>query len=191
MTLALTGCSSGGSSPDALVSAKQKALTEAQAEAASARTKFCSTAADYITAVDRYGDVLTATAPTVGDVKTAGRDLEQPREDATAAAEAATSAQQAVVTAEKELADAKAAAASANPSAKSTAGSTSSPASPSPATSVPPATVNRVKQAETELAAAQKGIADQTPLTRRPSSSTPPPSPSRCPGWRCSPTPDA
>ena len=144
------------------MSAKQQALADAQAEAASAKTSFCSTAADYIAAVDRYGDVLTATAPTVGDVEAAGHDLEQPREDATAAAEAAVSAQQAVVQAEQELADAQAAVASASTSAKTSAGSTPPPASPT--TSVPPATVNRVKQAETEFSAAQSGISDQTPL---------------------------
>ena len=40
-------------------------------------------------AIDRYGDVLNATAPTVGDVKDAGADLAAPREAAFAGAEAA------------------------------------------------------------------------------------------------------
>jgi peptidoglycan hydrolase-like protein with peptidoglycan-binding domain len=162
--LALGACSSDGSLPDTRVSAKQKALTQAQAEAASAKAHFCTVAGDYITAVDRYGDVLTATAPTVGDVRTAGRDLEQPREDATAAADAASSAQQAVVKAEQELAAAKAAASSSTSGGASTTASTTPAASPSPTTSVPSATVNRVKEAETEFAAAQQGISDATPL---------------------------
>ena len=72
--------------PDARVSVKEQALAQAQTDAAAAAAHFCTTAADYVTAVDRYGDVLTATAPTVGDVQTAGADLEQPRADATAAA---------------------------------------------------------------------------------------------------------
>jgi murein L,D-transpeptidase YcbB/YkuD len=169
--LALTACAAEGSSPDAQLSAKQaqvaamqNALAEAQTEAASATSHFCTTAADYITAVDRYGDVLTATAPTVGDVKAAGRDLEDPREAATAAAEAASSAQKAVVRAEQELAAAQAELASEQPSAATASAGSSSPAGPSPTASAPPASVARVKQAETEFAAAQSGIADQTPL---------------------------
>jgi peptidoglycan hydrolase-like protein with peptidoglycan-binding domain len=164
MALALASCSSSGSLPDARVSAKQKALTQAQAEAASATSHFCTTAADYITALDRYGDVLTATAPTVGDVRTAGRDLEQPREDVTAAADAAVTAQETVVKAEQELADAQAAAASKASGTTTTTSKPSTATTPSPTTSIPAATINRVKQAETEFTAAQNGVSDQTPL---------------------------
>jgi peptidoglycan hydrolase-like protein with peptidoglycan-binding domain len=167
MALALAACSNQGSLPDARVSVRQQALTQAQAEAASAKSHFCTTAAAYVTAVDRYGDVLTATAPTVGDVQTAGSDLEEPRADVTAAAEAVTSANAAVAKAESDLADAQARAATANATAAGSSVSTPSStatASPSPATTVPPATVNRVKQAETEFTAAQRGISSQTPL---------------------------
>ena len=48
-------------------------------------TAFCTATAGYITAIDRYGDVLTATAPTVGDVVTAGSDLDEPSADAVSA----------------------------------------------------------------------------------------------------------
>ena len=158
--LALGACTNGtGSLPDARVSVKQQALAKAQADAAAAKAHFCTTAADYVTAVDRYGDVLTATAPTVGDVQTAGADLEQPRADAVAAAEAAISAEQAVATAEQDLADARAAAATSSGTAAST-----TPASPTPTPTVPPETVNRVKQAETEFTAAKTGISPNTPL---------------------------
>ena len=163
--LALGACSNEAAVPDARVSVKQQALAQARTDAAAAATHFCTTAADYVTAVDRYGDVLTATAPTVGDVQTAGTDLELPRADATAAAQAAVDAQAAVVTAEKELAAAQAAAAAANTTAAGSSSSATSPTpSPSPAPTVPPATVNRVKQAETEFTAAQQGISAQTPL---------------------------
>ena len=161
--LALGACSNETAVPDARVSVKQQALAQARTDAAAAAAHFCTTAADYVTAVDRYGDVLTATAPTVGDVQTAGTDLEQPRADATAAAQAAVDAQAAVVTAEKELAAAQAAAAAANTTAAGSSSSATSP-TPSPAPTVPPATVNRVKQAETEFTAAQQGISAQTPL---------------------------
>jgi peptidoglycan hydrolase-like protein with peptidoglycan-binding domain len=175
VALGVAACSGGSTSAaDARVSAKQRALDDARTAAAAAKGHFCTTAADYITAVDRYGDVLNQTAPTVGDVKAAGRDLEQPREDTVAAAEAAVSAQQAVVTAEQELADAQAALAANNASAAgsgSTAGASAATSAPpssspsaSPTPSVPPATVNRVKQAESEFATAQSGISDETPL---------------------------
>ncbi|KRF47107.1 peptidoglycan-binding protein [Terrabacter sp. Soil810] len=162
--LALGACSNETAVPDARVSVKQQALAQARTDAAAAAAHFCTTAADYVTAVDRYGDVLTATAPTVGDVQTAGTDLEQPRADATAAAQAAVDTQAAVVTAEKELAAAQAAAAAANTTAAGSSSATSPTPSPSPAPTVPPATVTRVKQAETEFTAAQQGISAQTPL---------------------------
>lgn len=164
VAVALSACSGGSSSiADARVTAKEKALKDAQGAAASAKQGFCTAAIDYVTAVDRYGDLLNQTAPTVGDVKAAGRDLEQPREDVVAAGEAAVVAQQAVAQAEQELSDARARAASATASDTATPAGPSSP-SPSASASVPPATVTRVKQAEAEFATAQQGISDQTPL---------------------------
>lgn|GEM_PF-376862 len=164
IVLALAACSTGTALPDARVSVKEQALAKARTDAAAAAAHFCTTAADYVTAVDRYGDVLTATAPTVGDVQTAGADLEQPRADATAAATAAVDARAAVVTAEQELAAAQAAAAAGNTTAGSSSSATTPAASQSPTPTVPPATVNRVTQAETEFTAAQEGIGAQTPL---------------------------
>jgi peptidoglycan hydrolase-like protein with peptidoglycan-binding domain len=168
ITLALAGCSSDGDGSGALkvaqakVTAKEKALSAAKADATAATAAFCGASATYITALDRYGDVLTQTAVTVGDVTTAGTDLAEPREDVTAAADAAVAGQQAVADAKNALADAEAAlTALQSPSA------TSSPqASASPKPLVPAGTVNRVKEAETELAAAQQGITDETPLSQ-------------------------
>ena len=45
-------------------------------------------------ALDRYGDILNDTAPTVGDVMVAGADLAEPRDAAFDSAEAAADAQQ-------------------------------------------------------------------------------------------------
>ena len=168
VTLVLAGCSSDGDGSGALkvaqakVSAKEKALSAAKADATAATAAFCDASATYITALDRYGDVLTQSAVTVGDVTTAGTDLAEPREDVTAAADAAVAGQQAVADAKNALADAEAAlAALQSPSA------TSSPQpSASPKPLVPAGTVNRVKEAETELAAAQQGITDETPLAQ-------------------------
>ncbi len=169
--LALSGCGGGGGEGStevkvaaARVSAKEKAVTDAKAELADASAQFCGASKTYIVALDRYGDVLNQTAPTVGDVTDAGTDLEHPREDALTKAEAAVEAQQAVVDAKQELADAQAALAA----AKSTGtGSPSTPAgTSSPKPLAPATTVNRVKQAESELSAVQRGITDQTPLSQ-------------------------
>src|SRR4029453_13966198 len=141
----------------------------ANSAAAAAATAFCDASRPYITALDRYGDVLHRSAATVGDVKDAGSDLEAPREDVVDAAQAAVEAQHELATAEQELADAKGALAA----AKATSSATSSPSStppppppPPPTPLAPAATVNRVKQAESEFESAQGGITDQTPLVQ-------------------------
>jgi murein L,D-transpeptidase YcbB/YkuD len=168
--LAVAGCGSGEGDTElelaqARVSAKQEAVDEARSEASAKSAEFCDASASYIAAVDRYGDVINATAPTVGDVTDAGADLAQPREDALSSAQAAVDAQQQLVAAKNDLAEAKADLAA----VEATAAGESSQA-PAPATTksaeplVPSATVNRVEQAEADLTAAQSGISDQTPL---------------------------
>ena len=154
------------------VSDAQQALSNAQSNLAAKTTGFCKASQSYITALDGYGDVLTQNAPTVGDVKNAGKDLEQPREDAFSGAEAAVDAQQQVVAAEKALADAETAladakaAAASGTSTKSATPKSATPmtATPTPTPLAPSATVNRVKQAEADFTAAQRGITDETPL---------------------------
>jgi murein L,D-transpeptidase YcbB/YkuD len=168
--LALAGC--GGDGGDAKVkraqnqvAEKAKALSDAQAKMAAMTDAFCKDTANYITALDRYGDILNQTAPTVGDVKDAGKDLAEPREDVLKSADEVTKAQQDVVTAEKELAEAQAAlvAAQAEASAQPVPSAAPSP-SPSVSPLVSSATVNRVKQADSDFTGAQQGITDQTPL---------------------------
>ncbi len=164
------GCS--GDPTDASVTAaqvrvttKENALADAQREATSAQAAFCSATTDYVTALDRYGDILTATAPTVGDVKDAGSDLEQPGAAAADAASAVVDARGAVATAEQELADAQAALAAAEAAAAGTTTEPSDKASstgPTPTTT--PVEVTRVQEAQTEFDAARTGISDQTPL---------------------------
>lgn len=169
LALGLAGCDSGGDGSAALevaearVAAKEKALEDAKADLTDKSAAFCGASKTYITALDRYGDVLTQTAPTVGDVTAAGTDLTQPREDAMAGGEAATAAQQRVVVAEQELAAAEAALAAAKKTGSATA---STPAGTSPTPLAPPATVNRVQEAEAQFSAAQEGITDETPLSQ-------------------------
>jgi murein L,D-transpeptidase YcbB/YkuD len=149
------------------VAAKEKALADAEAQATATAAAFCEASSTYITALDRYGDVLNETAPTVGDVTDAGSDLVAPREDTTAAADAAVSAREQVTRAEQDLADAQAALAAVEASA---AGETPAEVEPSQVPSAEPAadpaTVARVEQAEAEFAAAQAGITDTTPLVQ-------------------------
>src|SRR5688572_24583144 len=169
VTLALAGCGDDDGDTNlkraqSRVTKAQEALADAKAALASKTTEFCTSTATYITALDRYGDILTETAPTVGDVKDAGKSLAQPRDDVVAKAGAVTEAQLDVAEAEKELAEATAALAVAQAQA-----SGQPPPSPSPAgSSAPPlvssTTVNRVKQADAEFTTAQQGITDQTPL---------------------------
>jgi murein L,D-transpeptidase YcbB/YkuD len=147
------------------VTQKEKAVTEAESAATAATTAFCDASRSYITALDRYGDILHQSAATVGDVKDAGSDLKAPREDVVDAAQAAVDAQHELATAEQELADAKGALAAAT--ATPTATSSPSPTgTPSPTPLAPAATVNRVKQADSEFQSVQGGITDQTPLVQ-------------------------
>lgn len=171
--LGLTGCGSNSSDTavkraEAQVAAKEKALSDAKATFKASSAAFCTSTRTYITAIDRYGDVLHTTTTTVGDVKDAGSDLVSPRQDAMAAAQQAVADQQAVVDAKHELADAQAALEAAKRSSGGTASAKPSPA-PSSATATPlapAATVNRVKAAESEFESAVNGITDQTPLVR-------------------------
>lgn len=164
--VALTGCSGEVSDLDkanAQVAAKEKAVTEAQAAATAASQKFCTSSTTYIQALDRYGDVLTQTAPTVGDVTTGGSDLAKPRANAFDDAEAAAQAHQDLATAESELADARAALARVTASPSGAAAATATP-KPTSTPAVPAATVDRVKQADADFSTAQSQITDQTTL---------------------------
>jgi murein L,D-transpeptidase YcbB/YkuD len=95
-------------------------------------------------------------------VREAGADLTDPREAAFEGAENAVEAQETLTVAEQELAQARAALEAAQ------AGSTDAPADPTEQATTTPlaptATVDRVTQADSEFAAAQSAITDETPL---------------------------
>jgi murein L,D-transpeptidase YcbB/YkuD len=167
VVVGLAGCSEGASSVDrarAQVTAKEKAVASAQAELDAASKAFCGASGDYIDALDRYGDVLNDTAPTVGDVRVAGKDLADPRDDAFDGAEAAVDAQQALVVAQQDLVEAQAAlaAAEAGPSGTPSVAEPTVPPTSTPL--APAASVDRVKQADADFGAAQASITDQTTL---------------------------
>ena len=169
LSAALSACSddSAGTSLEsaqAEVIAKEEALAEAELAATAAEDVFCTASGSYITAIDRYGNILNDTAPTVGDVRDAGSDLDEPREEAQKASGEVTESRDAVAVAEQELAEAQAALVVASASA---AGTTPTTASSEPSTAGradPPSSVARVEEAESEFAAAQAGITDATPL---------------------------
>jgi hypothetical protein len=163
---ALAGCADASSSVErakSRVTAKEKALTQAEADLTAAADTFCQESKTYIMALDRYGDVLNATAPTVGDVREAGKDLAEPKEGAFDGAEAAVDAHQQVQVAQRELADAQAALSASEAGTSGPAQETGG-AQPTSTPLAPAAAVDRVKQAESEFASAQAAITPQTPL---------------------------
>ncbi|MEY9851870.1 peptidoglycan hydrolase-like protein with peptidoglycan-binding domain [Leifsonia sp. EB41] len=164
--LALAGCSGEVTDVDraqAQVTAAEKAVTEAQSAMKAASDSFCTASRTYLQALDRYGDVFTQTTPTVGDVRKAGSDLAKPRDNALDGAEAAVAAQAELVAAQRELADARAALERAKAGPSGTPATSATP-QPSATPLAPAATVDRVKTAESEFAAAQSAITDTTPL---------------------------
>jgi peptidoglycan hydrolase-like protein with peptidoglycan-binding domain len=165
--LALSACA-GDSRSDvekaqAKVTSKEKAVTEAQTAFDHASQSFCTNSKTYIEAIDRYGNILTQTAVTVGDVKTAGADLAKPKADVKTSADA-------VITARDDLAQAKTELEAANSelaAARSGTTSTSAPSATATTTTaplLPPATVSRVQQAESDFETASRAINDKTPL---------------------------
>ncbi|GIG19815.1 hypothetical protein Cch01nite_05390 [Cellulomonas chitinilytica] len=150
----------------AQVAAKEKDLAAATDEAQQATDAFCTGSVDYVKALDRYGDVLTAEAPTVGDVVTAGADLREPREDALAAGQSAQRARQDVADAENALADAHAALAALEASASGQPVEPAETPSAEPTPLAPADAVNRVTQADADFTATQQGITDDTPLAQ-------------------------
>ena len=167
--LAVAGCSSDPTqiavtAAQANVSAKEQALAEAESAAADAATAFCGEAEEYIVALDRYGDVLNETDVTVGDVRDAGADLAEPRDETEAAGEAAVEARDAVAGAEQDLAQAQAKLAEAEAAAAGEEPPEAEPSGEPSDAAEPPASLSRVQRAEQEFEDARAGISDDTPL---------------------------
>src|SRR5262245_31467066 len=81
----------------------QAELDDAQSALEDAHGQFCDDARDYIGAVDRYGSAFSDAAVTVGDITTAGSDLERPQEAARSSADAVVDARDRVATADQAL----------------------------------------------------------------------------------------
>jgi peptidoglycan hydrolase-like protein with peptidoglycan-binding domain len=166
MVVGACSSSSGGgvSAAEARVTSAQNTVTNSQSELDKAKTTFCSDAKTYIAALDRYGKVFTDSKATVGDIRTNGADLENPKSNVTSSANAVVTARDNLAAANKELADAQNALAQAQATSSSvTVATTVAPATTT--TVVSPASVDRIKKAESDLTAAFQGVTDQTTLS--------------------------
>ena len=168
--LLAAACSGSSDSVDTAqrrVAQAEEALAEASAALEGAGAAFCAQAKDYILAIDRYGKIFDEQATTVGDLKTLGADLVQPRETTVAAAQAVLDAHDAVNEATLDLAEAREALKEAKASASGKPADTGATSSPSPSSlpAVSTASVERVQTAEADLDAASQGITDQTPIS--------------------------
>ena len=159
-------------SPDSVESA-QRQVTRAEQEVADAEaaleqagSEFCGDAQDYIVALDNYGKLLDEATATVGDVRALGADLQEPRDSTAAAAQAVLDSHEALNNANEDLLEARATLKEAKASASPKPGKQGKSPSPAPISSptVPPASVDRVEVAESDLEAASEGITDQTPV---------------------------
>ena len=165
----LVGCGGDGEEPSAVdvaqarVAAAKDDLADAEAGFTEDSEAFCGASEDYILALDRYADVLSQTAVTVGDVTEAGADLGgAARRRHVGRPRPPWRRTRTVLAAEQELAEAKAELAAAKDPGSTPADVPSETASPEPL--LPAATVSRVEQAEQELEAVQRGISERTPL---------------------------
>lgn len=149
----------------ARVDAAEAGVTAAQDALTGTGKQACGDTKAYVEAIDRYGKLFNDDAATVGDVKSAGADLVAPRDTVVAAAAEVDAAKTTLAAAEQELIDAEAALAVAAASASTEPTPSTTPATATTTTIVPPVTIERVQQAEDDLAKAGEGITDATPLT--------------------------
>jgi peptidoglycan hydrolase-like protein with peptidoglycan-binding domain len=110
--------------------------------------------------------VFDQSAATVGDLKTAGSELDKPQASVLASADAVTTAQADLSKAQQDLADAQRSLAVARASAASSSAPTTTSSTTTTTTLVPSATIDRVKKAESDFDAATHAVTDQTPLSQ-------------------------
>ena len=150
---------------EARVEEAESGVTDSQEALEAAHGQFCVDAESYLEVLDRYGKLFTDDVATVGDVETAGADLVEPRETVVTSVNEVEAAKTALAEAGQELVDAEAALAEAIATASSVPISSTTPESTTTTTLVPQATIERVQQAEDDLADAGEGITAETPLT--------------------------
>jgi predicted lipoprotein with Yx(FWY)xxD motif len=149
---------------EARVEAGEAGVAESAEALTAAHGEFCTASEGYVEVLDRYGRVFTDSAATVGDIRTLGADLTEPRDEVVSAADAVSVAKDDLAAAQQELIEAQAALAAAIASASSVPNDTATATSTTTTTIVAPATIERVQQAEDDLARVSSGITDETPL---------------------------
>ena len=149
---------------EARVAEAESGVTDSQMALEAAGAQFCADAESYVDVLDRYGKLFTDDAATVGDIQTLGADLVEPRETVASSVNEVEEAKTALAAAGQELADAQAALVEAIATASSVPISSTTPATTTTTTLVPPATIERVQQAEDDLARAGERITAETPL---------------------------
>ena len=149
---------------EARVEEAESGVTDSQEALEAAGEQFCVDAEGYLEVLDRYGKLFTDDAATVGDIQTLGADLVEPRETVASSVNEVEEAKTALAAAGQELADAQAALVEAIATASSVPTSSTTPATTTTTTLVPPATIERVQQAEDDLAQTGEGITAATPL---------------------------
>ena len=149
---------------EARVEEAESGVADSQKALEAAGEQFCADAESYIEVLDRYGKLFTDDAATVGDIQTLGADLVDPRETVAASVNEVEEAKTATAEAALELADAQAALVEAIATASSVPASSTTPATTTTTTLVPQATIERVQQAEDDLAQTGEGITAATPL---------------------------
>jgi peptidoglycan hydrolase-like protein with peptidoglycan-binding domain len=142
-----------------------EAVADAQSGLDDANEEFCANTEDYVDALDRYGKLFTDREATVGDVRVLGEDLVEPRETVEGSIQTVFDARDALAAAQQELTDAEVALVEAIATASSIPTSSVTPETTTTTTIVPQATVDRVEQAEQDLADVTEGITDATPLS--------------------------
>jgi peptidoglycan hydrolase-like protein with peptidoglycan-binding domain len=144
------GDDEGGGGAVTDVDAAQARVSRAETALNESLSTFCVDSRTYIEAIDRYGKAFNDGAATVGDVTTAGADLVAPREQVAGSADAVVAARDELAAAQVDLATAEA------------GGVEPPPTTLAPL--LPAATVERVEQAEEDLATAGESITPDTPV---------------------------
>ena len=149
---------------EARVEDAESGVTDSQEALDAAGEQFCVDAEGYLDRLDRYGKLFTDDAATVGDIQTLGADLVEPRDAVASSVNQVEEAKTALAAAGQELADAQAALVEAVATASSVPTSSTTLATTTTTTLVAPATIERVQQAEDDLAKTGEGITAVTPL---------------------------
>ena len=139
-------------------------VTQSQEALTTAHGDFCDATEGYVETLDRYGRVFTDLRRRWATSRRSEPTSSHPPTPSPPPPTASSTAKDDLAAAQQELVDAQAALAAAIATASSVPNSTATPTTSTTTTLVPPATIERVQQAEDDLARVSQGITDETPL---------------------------